>query len=192
MEFDTASSLLCIGLSLAGGFVILLLVGSYATQAIADAATDTTRATTTRGFQVLQPSTASPQPVLPISDAPPLSPATGPLRYVVLHHTGISIPHYDLMFEIHPGARLATWRSSDWPLEQGTLVERLADHRRDYLDYEGPVSNDRGHVTRVLAGTFHLEAASDDLVIVAAEAYRRFTFRREGETSLWRVELGPA
>ena len=31
-------------------------------------------------------------------------------------------------------------------------AERLADHRRVYLTYEGPVSEERGHVTRVAEG----------------------------------------
>jgi hypothetical protein len=33
-------------------------------------------------------------------------------------------------------------------------VERLADHRLAYLDYEGPVSGDRGIVRRLDTGTF--------------------------------------
>jgi hypothetical protein len=112
------------------------------------------------------------------------------LRYAILHHTGVPAPHYDLVFELTPGGRLATWRSPDWPVQSGTLVERLADHRLAYLDYEGPVSDNRGHVARVLGGTLRLQALTDDLVILTTDADRRFTFRRQGETSLWRLELG--
>ena len=34
------------------------------------------------------------------------------------------------------------------------LLERLADHRLDYLEYEGPVSGDRGSVRRVDGGQY--------------------------------------
>jgi hypothetical protein len=192
MELDTASSLLCVAVSLAAGFIVLLFLGTCATQWMADAATDTTKATTTRGFEILQPANPAAQPALPVEPLPTLLSAATPLRYAVLHHTGIPMPHYDLMFELHPGARLATWRCPDWPVESGALLERLADHRLEYLDYEGPVSNNRGQVARVLGGTLRLEAFSNDVVIVTTDVDRRFTFRREGDTSLWRLELGQA
>lgn len=77
-----------------------------------------------------------------------------PLRYVILHHTGIAEPHYDLMFEREPGGALLTLRSRVWPITVPTDVEPLPDHRRHYLDYEGPVSNRRGVVRRVQSGTY--------------------------------------
>ncbi|HEY7117716.1 MAG TPA: hypothetical protein VH475_14100 [Tepidisphaeraceae bacterium] len=76
------------------------------------------------------------------------------MRFVVLHHTGVEPPHFDLMFETAPGSKLVTWRSPVWPLIGPTAVERLADHRRAYLEYEGAVSGGRGEVKRVLAGSF--------------------------------------
>ena len=39
-------------------------------------------------------------------------------------------------------------------------AEQLGDHRRDYLEYEGEVSGDRGRVIRVAAGTYHREKES--------------------------------
>ncbi len=33
---------------------------------------------------------------------------------------------------------------------------RLADHRLTYLDYEGPLTNGRGHVSRQMSGKFQL------------------------------------
>jgi hypothetical protein len=76
-----------------------------------------------------------------------------PLRYVVLRHDGIDQPHFDLMFETFEGSALATWRSDEWPITSTTRTERIGDHRRDYLDYEGPLSGNRGFVRRVDAGT---------------------------------------
>ena len=78
------------------------------------------------------------------------------LRYVILRHDDIPDPHFDLMFERSPTGPLATWRSFDWPLQDGTPLQRLPDHRRKYLTYEGLVSNNRGSVRRVAQGTFEL------------------------------------
>ena len=82
------------------------------------------------------------------------------VRYVVLHHEGVAVPHYDLMFEREPGGALTTYRSPAWPITVRTRIEPLEDHRREYLEFEGPVSGDRGHVRRVLGGScdVHLEA----------------------------------
>src|SRR5258706_5113599 len=85
-----------------------------------------------------------------------------PLRFAILHHTGVPTPHFDLMFETAPGSPLATWRSPVWPILQPTPIERLDDHRRDYLDYQGPVSNDRGHVRRVAGGEVQFAVRTDD------------------------------
>jgi hypothetical protein len=79
------------------------------------------------------------------------------LRYVILHHEGIAEPHFDLMFETLPGSALATWRSPRWPVEAATLLQRLKDHRRVYLDFEGELSGHRGRVTRVATGECEVE-----------------------------------
>src|SRR3954454_21767650 len=80
-----------------------------------------------------------------------------PLRYVILWHDGVAEPHYDLMFETLPRSALATWRSARWPVEGPTIVTRLKDHRRAYLEYEGELSERRGRVERVAAGTCSVE-----------------------------------
>lgn len=41
------------------------------------------------------------------------------------------------------------------------VVKRLPDHRKKYLDYEGPISGDRGEVFRVLRGTFRRASNGD-------------------------------
>ena len=79
------------------------------------------------------------------------------LRYVVLRHEGVADPHFDLMLELVEGDALATWRCPAWPLTKRVRVTRLADHRREYLTYEGPVSGDRGRVSRVEAGTYQMK-----------------------------------
>src|SRR6266545_229730 len=71
------------------------------------------------------------------------------LQLVLLHHTRIDEPHYDVMFETAPGSLLTTFRLPAPPSHDAIRAEKLGDHRRDYLEYEGSVSNNRGQVRRV-------------------------------------------
>ena len=80
-----------------------------------------------------------------------------PLRYVVLRHSNVGEPHFDLMFETLPGSMLVTWRSDRWPIEEPTPLIRLRDHRRLYLEYEGDLSDQRGTVYRVAEGNCKVE-----------------------------------
>lgn len=73
--------------------------------------------------------------------------------FVILHHVTRDGDHWDLM--IRHGGALRTWRvpvGSVPTVDRPVPVERLGDHRLAYLDYEGPVSGDRGHVQRVDRG----------------------------------------
>ena len=79
-------------------------------------------------------------------------------RFVVLRHltpaTSERDSHWDLMLQRQ--LVLLTWELVE-PLQirnsdHSTEVRRLADHRIDYLDYEGPVSDDRGRVQREANG----------------------------------------
>lgn len=78
-------------------------------------------------------------------------------RYVILlHETPPGFPrptHYDLMLEW--GESLRTWAIAEPPFVGCDLPALLLpDHRLAYLDYEGPVSNDRGVVSRWDAGKY--------------------------------------
>lgn len=75
-------------------------------------------------------------------------------RFVLLAHDHPH-PHFDLMLDI--GESLRTWRLSTMPVAGATLLAvPLGDHRREYLDYEGHVSGDRGNVRRVDEGEYRL------------------------------------
>lgn len=93
------------------------------------------------------------------------------LRYVVLFHDGIEEPHYDLMFETSPGSDLATWRSPTWPPD-GCELTPLPTHRRAYLEYEGDLSNNRGQVQRIHAGTHQIIENDAAALIVRTESGR--------------------
>ncbi len=120
-----------------------------------------------------------------------IRPTPPALRYVILRHDGIPEPHFDLMFESAPGSLLMTWRSPNWPIERETPLVKLDDHRRDYLDYQGPVSGNRGHVTRVAAGVFQLKRRSDTLWVFTFRdlvARRQLAFRHDS-TDHWSADL---
>ncbi|GBD36867.1 Multifunctional non-homologous end joining DNA repair protein LigD [bacterium HR36] len=82
--------------------------------------------------------------------APDAKESTG--RFVLLYHTWPQ-PHYDLMLEWQ--GVLKTWRLPIIPEPGLSLtMESLGDHRLAYLDYEGPVSGNRGEVKRIDRGTY--------------------------------------
>ena len=76
--------------------------------------------------------------------------------YVILAHSGPGALHYDLM--LAAGSSLATWQLPHPPRDLAIGLDvpapRLPDHRRAYLTYEGPISEGRGHVRRVEAGSY--------------------------------------
>jgi hypothetical protein len=75
------------------------------------------------------------------------------MRFVILKHRGHDDLHYDLMLEGHE--TLITWSCSQNPLTHPTAqCKRIADHRKAYLTYEGPVSQNRGVVEQIASGQY--------------------------------------
>ena len=78
-------------------------------------------------------------------------------QFVILEHAP-SQPagkplHWDLMLETEAG--LLTWALTTEPtLNCNIPAEPLPIHRKLYLDYEGPISGDRGSVRQWDIGTF--------------------------------------
>ena len=102
-------------------------------------------------------------------------------RFVLLHHEcppSFGKPsHWDLMLECD--GVLLTWSlpalPAAWGGEGGSAAEqiaatRLADHRIAYLDYEGPISGDRGVVKRVDGGEYEVLAEADGVLRVRLQA----------------------
>ncbi|MBY0526091.1 MAG: hypothetical protein K2R98_22035 [Gemmataceae bacterium] len=91
-------------------------------------------------------------------------------RYVILEHDHPFL-HWDFMLEA--GDVLRTWRLGAAP-QVGTTIraEPLGDHRKQYLDYEGPVSGGRGSVKRWDAGTIVWHVDGCDRVVVALRGHR--------------------
>lgn len=86
-------------------------------------------------------------------------------RFTVLHHTGLAQPHFDLLLEAAPDQLLLAFRLMQWPAV-AERVERLADHRRIYLDYEGPISGGRGSVRRVCTGQCVIREKTERAIVV--------------------------
>lgn len=73
----------------------------------------------------------------------------------MLHHVTQDAEHWDFMLETT--GVLATWRlatrpppTPDAPID----AHQIGDHRKEYLNYEGPLTGDRGHVRRVDDGLY--------------------------------------
>ena len=79
------------------------------------------------------------------------------------HHTRSDAVHWDFLIEVPDVELLATWRLAEDPTQQAGEIaaERIADHRPAFLDYEGPLSADRGSVRRVDRGTATVQRRGD-------------------------------
>lgn len=119
---------------------------------------------------------------------------SGPLlRFAVLRHEGVAEPHFDLLFEIFPGSVLAAWRSACWPIDSPIPLTRLDDHRRIYLDYQGPISGNRGWVRRVAAGTCRLrQSPSQWLVEFVGSPALSDLILSQAEAASWQARPSPA
>jgi hypothetical protein len=72
------------------------------------------------------------------------------MRFVIHHHLSEN-EHYDLMIETEEKEMLTTWRIT--PVDLALLqknaeikAKRIQDHKKFFLDYEGPLSRGKGRV----------------------------------------------
>jgi hypothetical protein len=109
-------------------------------------------------------------------------------RFVILEHDHPNL-HWDFMLEA--GGRLRTWRLAEPPGAGPSVpAEPIADHRPAYLDYEGPVSGDRGTVRRWDAGEFEWVADEATRLVVRLDGARvrgRFALVRD-EGGRWTLQ----
>ena len=95
---------------------------------------------------------------------------------------------------LETGSVLATWALPLPPNANHEFpAESLADHRIEYLEYEGPVSGDRGAVVQWDAGTYQAVEQTDQRLVVtlAGEKLtgRAELVRRSGEPNGWQFRL---
>ena len=113
-------------------------------------------------------------------------------RFVVLEHDHPTL-HWDLMLET--GDVLRTWKLTAPPEPDKEIsATYLSEHRRMYLDYEGPVSGNRGRVTRWDTGTFSwLEDREERVVFeLAGSRVRGIAHLIKKRTNEWIFELQSA
>lgn len=118
-----------------------------------------------------------------------------PRFVILLHQTPPDYPratHFDLLLE-HQGA-LRTWALPAMPLAGQSLeAEQLADHRIDYLTFEGELTGGRGVVRRVAGGEYEVAAESPASLTVClrsdALTGTLTLVRSAGELHLWRVSF---
>ena len=112
-------------------------------------------------------------------------------RFVILTHDH-PFPHWDFLLEQAQGLR--TWRLHEAPdsgagSSSDIVAEPLPDHRTEYLDYEGPVSGNRGHVQRWDSGEYTLVEESQERVHLRLDGQRlhgEFLLTANGPGRPWR------
>lgn len=99
-----------------------------------------------------------------------MTPESPQLRFTILQHDHPFL-HWDLLMQQE--GSLATWRLLQKPRCSVWIPsEKLPDHRLMYLDYEGPVSGGRGHVSQFCTGQYAV--CSDAGVAHAVECDKAF------------------
>ena len=89
--------------------------------------------------------------------------------------------HHDWMIDPGDDRPLITFRTNAMiPDVERFEAERIGDHRRAYLTYQGPVSGGRGEVTRVAEGAARLIDASERSLVVDVAFAGRQWVRWEG------------
>jgi hypothetical protein len=113
-----------------------------------------------------------------------------PLRFVVLHHTGIEDPHFDLMFETSNESQLVTFRLPQWPLHENQPAIKLRDHRRAYLTLQGDISMGRGRVDRLDEGEIQVSQIALGWDLRIGERFHlQFEPDRGGSPESWWVRV---
>ena len=94
-------------------------------------------------------------------------------RFVILHHLAPTGEHWDFMLEQKDD--LATWQMLTEPIgRQACPIQcvRIEDHRKRYLEYQGPISGGRGIVTRYDRGTYEPLAIESETWIFDLDGQR--------------------
>jgi len=108
-----------------------------------------------------------------------------PDRFVILHHRLDGGEHWDLMLE--HGDVLLTWQLLREPIDRASLpipARRIGDHRKAYLDYEGPLTRNRGTVHRVDFGSMNMVEITPEccrLVLSGQRLRGSFTLQKDGD-----------
>jgi DNA polymerase Ligase (LigD) len=110
-------------------------------------------------------------------------------RFAILEHDHPDL-HWDLMLELED--TLKTFKLSSPPACDTVMQIKLQpDHRKLYLDYEGPISGDRGSVTRWDSGTFEWLQEDEDHLKVRLSGHKLLGVAEISQTpqNQWELNL---
>ena len=108
-------------------------------------------------------------------------------RFVLLEHDH---PHLHWDFLLEEGEVLRGWRLAEEPMAGKPIVATSqVDQRVLYLDYEGPVSGNRGTVMRWDFGEYRLEPPSREASPRASRVGAQLALQITGTRLHGRVEL---
>jgi hypothetical protein len=94
---------------------------------------------------------------------------------------------------LETGPVLMTWQLASEPAcaaDLPVLARRIADHRKAYLEYEGPLTRNRGHVDRVDAGTYRAIRRDDtrwEFELQGGRLTGRFALVHDAARDTWRL-----
>ncbi len=91
------------------------------------------------------------------------------------------------MLETAEGSMLATWRAGRWPAVLGDVLERIGEHRREYLAYEGEVAGGRGSVRRVEAGEIKVDPVDESRWMLTMAGIREMGLELQDAGPYWHV-----
>ena len=114
-------------------------------------------------------------------------------RFAILEHSWNGV-HWDFLLETEPDRPLKTW-AIDAPIsfDVDLPARSLPDHRPLYLEYEGPISHDRGSVRRLDRGEYEWISWTEDRVEVRIKGTQLeglIVLRRIRGSSSWLFRLG--
>jgi hypothetical protein len=113
-------------------------------------------------------------------------------RFVVLQHDHPYL-HWDFMLE--SGGALRTWRLTSPPQPDLLITATpLGEHRLAYLDYEGPLSGNRGNVVRWDRGDYEMvqDSGSHIIIKLQGEKTRGIAALSRSDADEWSMTLRAA
>lgn len=123
-------------------------------------------------------------------------------RFVLLYHecpAGYVKPsHWDFMLEFD--GVLWTWELRKLPTawngaaaeDEALPATRLADHRIDFVDFEGPLTGGRGSVSRAMSGEFEVLASTSDCIrvrLASASFYGEVQLTATSQLGHWQLKV---
>ncbi len=113
-------------------------------------------------------------------------------RFCILLHDH---PYWHWDFLLEQGDHALCWRLLRKPVcDEPIAAEQLPPHRLLYLDYAGPLSNDRGTVQRIVSGTYQI-IAEEPVFLIQLEGLD-WTQRASldvisGDRMFWQFSVAP-